>query len=88
MKKHNYKNLKTEELFKKQKNLKTLIKTIIVIATLLLAADIYLLFQKDEVDSYVYLIGVLVPILIIWVSSIEKNLAKIKKELGSRGKKK
>lgn len=84
MKKHNYKNLKTEELFKKQKNLKIGIMGLVVVAVLLLGADIYLIFQKDQVDSYVYFIGVLVPILTIWVSSIEKNSAKIKVELKSR----
>lgn len=86
MKKHNYKNLETEELLKKKKNFKILIIALIVVAILLLAAEIYLVFQKDEIDSSVYFIGVLLPGLAIWVANIEENKNEINKELKSRGR--
>lgn len=84
MKKDTYKNLKTTELLKNQKNLKIRTIALVVIAALLLGVEIYLLFEKDEVDSYVYFIGVLVPLLAIWTGNIEENRTKIKAELKSR----
>lgn len=84
MKNDTYKNLKTEELLKKQKNLKIGTISLIVVAALTLGVEIYLVFQKDDLGTWFYGLT-FVPIAALWIqNNFDKTKAEIKAELKSR----